>query len=116
MGVASLLLLGGIVEWKIITTSQEFLQLTKDWTGPVACDTETAKDTHLLGISFSINLKSLYIPITQFILGEFVEVVNKELKELLSSFLKEHLLIGHNFTYDKRFIDQYFSIQSNWIF
>src|SRR5271166_875546 len=116
MGVASLLLLGGIVEWKIVTTAQEFLQLTKDWTDPVACDTETAKDTHLLGISFSINLKSLYIPITQFILGEFVEVVNKELKELLSSFLKEHLLIGHNFTYDKRFIDQYFSIQSNWIF
>lgn len=104
------------MEWNLVTTAEEFLRITRSWSGPVACDTETAKDIYLLGISFSANEKSLYIPITQYSSGEFVEVVSPELKESLSSFLKEKQLVGHNFTYDKRFIDSYFSITSNWVF
>lgn len=104
------------MEWKIVTTTEQFLQITKDWTGPIACDVETAKGVHLLGVSLSNGLMSLYLTITYHTDSGFVPNVGKPLLKSLKETLIKFQLVGHNFTYDKRFIDLYFNINSNWIF
>lgn len=104
------------MEWKTVTTAQEFLQLTSSWTGPIACDTETAKDAYLLGVSLATHSVSLYIPVTIFKENSFSLVLEPSLNAVLGKFLGAKELIGHNFTYDKRFIDKFFGISSNWIF
>lgn len=104
------------VRWEIVTTAERFLTLTKDWKGPIACDVETAKNVHLLGISFSNGFGSFYIPITSYLNNSFSEVLHESLRKSLTKFILAHELVGHNFTYDKRFIDSYFGINSNWCF
>lgn len=104
------------MQWEIVMTQERFLQLTKDWVGPIVCDVETAKNVHLLGVSLACQESSLYVPIVQYDSKEFVRTVNEELFLKLKDLLKRSNLVGHNFTYDKRFIDQYFSISSNWSF
>lgn len=103
------------IKWSVVTDAQEFLQLTKDWKGPIACDVETAKNVHLLGVAISDGSRSLYLPITMFSNQVFVSTVSADLTRELKQLLLRLKLVGHNFTYDKRFIDAYFGIDSSWI-
>lgn len=104
------------MRWEIVTTSERFQEITKTWTGPVACDVETAKDVHLLGISLSNGSMSIYVPVTVHSTNNFSSSISTTLKSTLMTWLSANKLIGHNFTYDKRFIDSYFDISSKWVF
>lgn len=110
------------IAWKQITSVEDFLTITANWLGPVACDVETALDTHLLGISLAplINYskyKALYIPLCHFDKETllFRPIAEEGLKDRLRSWLQGQRLIGHNFTYDKRWIDAFINAPSKWV-
>ncbi len=103
-------------QWEIITTAKRLREVTSKWVSPIACDTETAKNAHLLGVSFSNSVESIYIPLTIFSSGEFVSIATPELKRELKSVFENFDLVGHNFTYDKRFLDGYFDVNTDWCF
>lgn len=110
------------INWKCITSVEDFLALIPRWWGPVACDVETALDTHLLGISLAplVNYSgthAIYIPLCHFDREALVfrPLADEVLKDRLRSWLKGQKLIGHNFTYDKRWIDQFTGSDTVWI-
>jgi DNA polymerase I-like protein with 3'-5' exonuclease and polymerase domains len=111
---------------EIVFTLERFNEITTMWSpdAPVACDTETAHDSILLGISLSPsrwmpnkdpNPSGIYIPLVQWDGKTFAPQVTDEFSVLLLTWLGEQALIGHNFTYDKRFIDRLGSINSKWV-
>lgn len=104
------------VNCTIITDIQGLSNFLIGTTELLTCDTETAKDRHLLGVSLSNGQSAIYIPVTEYAQENFKEVISSSLRQGLSNLLSSHQLIGHNFTYDKRFIDRFFSIQSSWVF
>lgn len=110
------------INWKTVTTEEEFSKIVSEWSGPVAVDTETALNKHLLGVSLSPlkapsgGVAALYIPTT---LHEgddrFTAALNPQLHVRLTRFLSSIKCVGHNFTYDRKWIDAYFGIESKWI-
>lgn len=100
----------------IITTVQQLIDNTHGWDHIIACDTETHPDK-LLGISISNGKEAHYVPIHHW---------NKEKKQWecpsdrslvdgMGMFLMDHALIGHNFTYDKNWLDRYYNISTVWM-
>jgi DNA polymerase I-like protein with 3'-5' exonuclease and polymerase domains len=108
------------MRWKIITTKEDFLVATTGWEGPVAADVETAHDMHLLGIALSpyksnAGLDAVYIPMQHW-------DKQKKYFESLGDpnwfpdlWLQSQELVGHNFTYDKYWIDSRVGIKTEWI-
>lgn len=101
-------------DWQLVTSSERFCILFEKSEGPFAVDTETAKDSVLLGVSFSDGQHSCYVPVHIFVDGGFNLTIEEEFKETLKEFFKNEDCIGHNFTYDKRFIDAFFGVSSKW--
>lgn len=96
--------------WKIITNEEDFEEVSKDWEGPVACDTETfgkrPEEGRLLGISFSGNRGiSIYIPFWEHQEdGSWTFRAQNSLVSRLKTWFRNASLIGHNFTYDKKWL------------
>jgi DNA polymerase I-like protein with 3'-5' exonuclease and polymerase domains len=98
----------------IVTSLHNFEQWANKCGSIVIADVET-HPKHLLGIAMCDEGRSIYIPITVFTDEIFVSVLDPDLKTALTTFLSEQQLIGHNFTYDKGWLDSFFSIQTRWI-
>lgn len=93
----------------IVNTQEEFANATKTWKGPIACDTETygkawEEGRKLLGVSLSDGVTSVYIPMWVYGDGGWRLLLSEPLREALHTFLSSTPLIGHNFTYDKRWL------------
>lgn len=96
--------------WEVITDEERLKTVLATYKeGPIACDVETfgldPRDGRLLGTSISFRLsgnafRSLYIPRWVHTDG-FWETRSDE---LLLSWLKGKPLVGHNFTYDKKWL------------
>jgi DNA polymerase I-like protein with 3'-5' exonuclease and polymerase domains len=111
------------MQHKIITSEEDFARLTFQWTDLVACDVETALDTHLLGVSLAPEnvrggVEAVYIPLHHFDHDALVfrPLAEPGLVRRLKSFLLSRKLIGHNFTYDKRWLDQWTGGDTQWVF
>jgi len=108
---------------EIVISLSRFKEITETWSSedPIGCDTETAHDKILLGVSLSplvpneTNPNGIYIPLVHWDGKTFVQQAESALSSFLFSWLAAQELIGHNFTYDKRFIDIAGSINSNWV-
>lgn len=108
------------MNWEMVTTEERFKQVVANWgPGPVACDTETGEE-HLLGVSLaplkrSNGIQAIYIPLHQY---------DKETKlfysfflsppQWLAEWLSVQPLVGHNFMYDKTWIDKSFDLSTSW--
>lgn len=108
------------MRWEIVTTSEQFLEIVSQWSGRIACDTETVdKDigTHLLGISLApeqtTKLDAVYIPCVQFETGSFASQIS--FIECIGEWLSKQQLIGHNFTYDKGWLKRTLGIKTMWV-
>ncbi len=107
----------------IIYTVEQFVSATANWSGAVAADTETALDVHLLGLSLAAEVTSpsgphaVYIPFCHFDLDALVfrPIIQDDLKLLLTNWLLRQQLVGHNFTYDKHFIQKELNNATNWV-
>lgn len=108
--------------WKIILTEKEFRDEINNWIGPIACDTETAHDKHLLGVSLSPSSTqkgegvALYVPFLHWDknIKSFERYATPDLILALKEFLAKSELIGHSFTYDKKWANS-LNIETNWI-
>lgn len=110
------------LNYQIVTSEEDFTRITFDWVGPVAADVETALDVHLLGVSLAppqtqSKTKAIYIPLTHFDKETllFRPLAEPGLITRLKSFLLSRKLIGHNFTYDKRWLDAFTGSNTTWI-
>lgn len=107
----------------IITSDASFREITSTWNGLIACDTETygkvwdVENRKLLGISMSPEnlFTAIYVPIWVWDQGTWREVADAQLKVTLSIFLENSKLVGHNFTYDKRWIEETLPCKTSWI-
>jgi len=111
-----------MINWQLVTTAQQFLSATKEWSGPIACDVETAHNEHLLGVSLSPltnggDVQALYVPLLHWNKEEkyFEAPAELLLQTELIYWLEKQELVGFNFTYDKHWIDTRFNIKSTWI-
>jgi DNA polymerase I-like protein with 3'-5' exonuclease and polymerase domains len=110
------------IKWKIVTDRASLDSVLSQWSGLVACDTETySKDLgeHLLGISlspeYSSGLGGIYIPLVHFIDGRFLPQAEPSVVSRLRQWLPQQRLIGHNFTYDKGWIERTLNIKTTWV-
>jgi DNA polymerase I-like protein with 3'-5' exonuclease and polymerase domains len=110
------------IKWEIVTTVSHFEAVVSKWGGLIACDTETYdKDLgkHLLGISLapehSKGLDGIYIPLAHFEGGRFLPQCDTNVVRLLQDWLPKQKLIGHNFTYDKGWLDRSLGIKTSWV-
>lgn len=108
------------VNYRIVTELKEFVQITGSWYGLIACDVETAHNATLLGVSLSpqvccSSVEAVYVPIVQYDGKAFVPVASQQLVERLKGWLPGQRLVGHNFTYDKRFVDKLCGVASDWM-
>lgn len=82
----------------------------------IALDTETALDTYLFGISMSgINGVGCYIPVYEKEDGQYNQLLTPAFTRILRNYIAQSCLVGHNYVYDKRFIDKHFDIESKWV-
>ena len=114
------------MSWEIVTSAERFKAIVSDWTGLVACDVETygerwADDRRLLGVSLSPECTSgstilgIYVPFNVFESASWVTPApGGALKAPLAEYLGHRQLMGHNFTYDKWWIDKELNIDSTW--
>jgi len=113
------------VQWEIVTSEQRFREITSSWFGLVACDTETFgrlgdSDAKLLGISLApqIGEAAIYVPFNVFdgILdeGTWTDAASPSLRKTVATWLAKQKLVGHNFTYDKNWIDVSLGIDTTW--
>jgi DNA polymerase I-like protein with 3'-5' exonuclease and polymerase domains len=112
------------MSWEIVTSAERFQTIMTGWSGLIAVDTETYgarwdADKRLLGVSlapeYSGNgLLGIYIPFNVFDKGEwYYQCHNPSLiKWPLAEFLAEKRLVGHNFTYDKWWVENGLGIES----
>lgn len=100
----------------IVRDVEYFNQLTRQWGEIIACDTETALDAHLLGVSLSNGYNSFYVPIKGWNGTSFEMEASNDLLEALKSILTSKSLVGHNFTYDKHWVEKELGITTSWVF
>jgi len=107
--------------YKIITTEEEFQEAVSSYKeGPIAVDVEThGKDPatgHLLGVSISygnLRIQSIFIPGWVFFEGVWSNRMLCSLHNAVKQWLSSKHAIGHNFTYDKRWLFAS-GISTNW--
>lgn len=108
------------MQWEIVTSEERFKEITKDWKGPVACDTETygtdPKAGKLLGIALSGSGPiHCYIPFwTYNENGTWTFRASSTLISWLKTWMRDASLVGHNFTYDKQWLHQE-GFETRWI-
>lgn len=112
----------------IVTTIEQFSSIVAGWSGLIACDTETfgslnerMSHPRLLGIALapertSNDVHAIYIPHSVFINGSWLTEQNdiighSEFREWLVT----HLLVGHNFTYDQKWVDLNCNVTTMWV-
>lgn len=93
---------------------------THIWFGPVACDVETANNAHLLGVALcpSAGGDPIYLSLVYYdpITATFRPTPDAEYKKnFLREWLPSQQLVGHNFTYDKHWLDTHLGIETTWI-
>lgn len=104
---------------KIITDKENFLKFVKNWSGLVAADVET-RDPYLLGVALAdvATNEACYIPINQW--NKTKQCWDQPAEADLVGHLKEWLnakdFIGHNFVYDRFWLNLHFTIESRWVF
>jgi DNA polymerase I-like protein with 3'-5' exonuclease and polymerase domains len=112
------------LRWEIVTDERQFKAHTADWIGPLACDTETyttnEREGKLLGVSLSpynygsAVTQAIYIPFNHYENGVFTSRISPELIRSLKETFQSKDLIGHNFTYDKRWLDHQ-GFNTHWV-
>lgn len=112
------------IRWKIVTTKEELYEATRDWNGPFAADVETFGTDPgsgvLLGLSLSpannsnAGTQAIYIEFNNHISGTFTNRIGDGLKQALHELFGCTDLVGHNFTFDKRWIDRQ-GYRSKWV-
>lgn len=107
------------VDHRIITNADDFISITKDWKGPVVCDVETFgkpwdENRKLLGVALSDGKQAIYVPVWVFKDGVWESQREEILWESLRILFYDKSLIGHNFTYDKRWVDSCLLTCSKW--
>lgn len=102
--------------WEIVSDEARFKQIISEWKQDyVAADVETygtrPSEGKLLGLSLSGYSKisgkssSCYIPFNHFENGAFIRSISDGLERAVREMLGRSNLLGHNFTYDKRWLD-----------
>lgn len=109
------------IRWRLVTTKEEFLAATNSWSGPIAADTETAHNKHLLGVSLAPlqcggGVEAIYIPLLHWNkeTNHFDFGAEERLQAELLFWLEKQDLVGFNFTYDKHWIESRFNIKTKW--
>jgi DNA polymerase I-like protein with 3'-5' exonuclease and polymerase domains len=110
--------------YEIVTTFERFNAIVADWSGLIACDVETYGERwsdagKLLGVSLSPEhskneLQGIYIPFNVYEEGKWTYLLNTLVKSRLGEQLGSYLLVGHNFTYDKHWVDKELGVDSTW--
>jgi DNA polymerase I-like protein with 3'-5' exonuclease and polymerase domains len=111
------------MQWKTITSLSEFQETVENWKGVVACDTETKgkawnpAERKLLGLSLASESHpdlGLYIPFYSNDNLILKDCVDQRLLAYVRQWLAEQQLVGHNFTYDKRWLELH-EFRTNWV-
>lgn len=103
---------------RLVKNYNEFEELTRHWQGPIACDTETYGVTwepggRLLGVSLACKgFDPLYVPAQQY--NYDTQTWDNFDCNYLKSWLSEQRLVGHNFTYDKRWLS-FSGFRTTWV-
>lgn len=111
--------------YEIVTEEKRFNEITKDWSGLIAADCETYGNRwddsgKLLGIAISPEhsrngLEGIYIPLNVYEEDRWTQTIGTILlKSPLALFLGTRMLVGHNFTYDKTWIDRQCGVETTW--
>lgn len=111
------------MKWATVTTLEQFVEVTLEWSGKIACDTETVSKefgNHLLGISlspeYSSGLDGIYIPLNHFLKGRIQPIAKASLVIYLKEWLPKQALIGHNFTYDDKWLKDALGVNTlTWV-
>lgn len=121
------------ISWQIVSDPEKLRAITAHWYGQIACDTETygragSDEARLLGISLTPQLctgdtANVYIPFHVFDghasngqpVGEWSYAASPAMEDALKAFLLSRKLVGHNFTYDKKWIDLTLGIDTKWV-
>lgn len=100
--------------YKIVSTTEEFYETVKGYEeGIVACDVETyltdPKEGKLLGIGISFidrmgTQRALYTPIWKYSASGWDGKLAESLYQCVLRWLSERPLVGHNFTYDRKWL------------
>lgn len=110
------------MSWSIAQSLSEFQTATRDWSDVVAADVETHGNAwnpdsrRLLGVSFSPESPidvAVYVPFYVFEDGALKDVRKPELLVGLAEWLKDKRLVGHNFSYDWRWLREH-EFETSW--
>lgn len=112
------------LNWETVTSEERFTQIVANWgPGPIAADVETAgsvEDGHLLGVSLApLNrtnqMEAIYLPLHQYDKDKkLFYAFYSTPPQWLTGWLSVQSLVGHNFTYDKSWLDKTFEINTQW--
>jgi DNA polymerase I-like protein with 3'-5' exonuclease and polymerase domains len=108
------------MKYKVITTIEEFIEITKNWSGVLACDIETHPG-HILGVSMAPentkDIEAIYIPLKIYDKNTniFKNGCEESLSNCIGNALLDYRLVGHNFTYDKSHLDRHYKINTKWV-
>ncbi len=105
--------------YQIIHSLEDFQHATRGWQDPIVADVET-HPTCLLGVSIcpaSAPECPIYVPIAHYNRNtrSFDKKASEGLLNALKGLLSSNYLIGHNYVYDKMWIDNAFGINSIWM-
>lgn len=100
------------IKYKIVATPEELIEATAGWSGKISCDVETKgklwdKDGKLLGVALSPEdtgggYDAVYV------------CYSSDIVHSLRVYVGDKRLVGHNFTYDKAWVDKTLEVQSTW--
>lgn len=111
---------GVFMQYKIVKTLKEFIEITAKWDSIIACDIETHPSC-ILGVSLaplkSNDVNAIYIPLRIYdkTSNTFLDYADKDLSSALGNWLTDYRFVGHNFTYDKTHLDKQYNINTQWM-
>jgi DNA polymerase I-like protein with 3'-5' exonuclease and polymerase domains len=110
------------MNWKLVTTREEFLEIIKGWEGPISADAETAHDRFLLGISLSPfvsrnGIDAIYLVCCHWQKEDrfFKDYMNVDFYYELAEYLSTEELVGHNTPYDRHWLNEVIGANTKWI-
>lgn len=113
------------MNYETVRTAERLREVAAKWSGKLACDTETfgkiwdTTNRRLLGISFSPEFTSagprnIYIPLNEYVDGIWKWNGYESLTQAIHEILSKSDCIGHNFTYDKVWIQECLGLNTSW--
>lgn len=104
---------------KVINSFGEFMEAIADWSTPLVCDVET-HPTRLLGIALAPlggegKIEAVYIPCNVYENDQWKQTLGEEFRIELVNLFSKNSFVGHNFVYDKQWIDDTFKVDSYWV-